>query len=155
MEKHFGLPVNFGFSRDLCVNKKRNRLLQRHLCQDNCFWNPQICFLEQEHSGNLVDLMNKSFHDTFNPAFASQFNRVYAGKIDWSLNGGVGNFPSFGLKKLIEDLGITSKIGPSGVRALPLAAGINEGGHYFSYFWSEQSVCAALGCWHKRRWPLL
>jgi hypothetical protein len=26
------------------------------------------------------------------------------------------------------------KIGPSGVRALPLAAGRNEGGHYFSYF---------------------
>ena len=25
-------------------------------------------------------------------------------------------------------------IGPSGVRALPLAAGINEGGHYFAYF---------------------
>ena len=23
--------------------------------------------------------------------------------------------------------------GPSGVRALPLAAGINKGGHYFSY----------------------
>ena len=41
-------------------------------------------------------------------------------------------------------------IGPSRVRALPLAAGINEGGHY----WSEQSACAALGCWHKRRWPL-
>ena len=40
--------------------------------------------------------------------------------------------------------------GPSGVCALPLAAGRNEGGHY----WSEQSACAALGCWHKRRWPL-
>jgi hypothetical protein len=25
-------------------------------------------------------------------------------------------------------------IGPSGVRALPLAANINEGGHYFRYF---------------------
>ena len=25
-------------------------------------------------------------------------------------------------------------IGPSGVRALPLAAGTNEGGHYFRYF---------------------
>ena len=36
---------------------------------------------------------------------------------------------------------------------LPLAAGINEGGHYFRY-WSERSACAALGCWHKRRWPL-
>ena len=47
-----------------------------------------------------------------------------------------------------------SRIGPSGVRALPLAAGINEGGHYFRY-WSERSACAALGCWHKQRWPLL
>ena len=26
------------------------------------------------------------------------------------------------------------RIGPSGVRALPLAAGINEAGHYFRYF---------------------
>ena len=26
------------------------------------------------------------------------------------------------------------EIGPSGVRALPLAAGINKGGHYFRYF---------------------
>jgi hypothetical protein len=26
------------------------------------------------------------------------------------------------------------RIGPSGVRALPLAAGINEGGHYFAYY---------------------
>ena len=28
----------------------------------------------------------------------------------------------------------SSLIGPSGVRALPLAAGRNEGGHYFRYF---------------------
>ena len=27
-----------------------------------------------------------------------------------------------------------TNIGPSGVRALPLAAGINKGGHYFRYF---------------------
>ena len=26
------------------------------------------------------------------------------------------------------------EIGPSGVHALPLAAGIDEGGHYFRYF---------------------
>ena len=25
-------------------------------------------------------------------------------------------------------------IGPTGVRALPVAAGTNEGGHYFGYF---------------------
>ena len=51
-------------------------------------------------------------------------------------------------------------IGPSGVRALPLAAGINEAGHYFRYigpsalrapaeqlrwplFWSERVACAS------------
>ena len=33
-------------------------------------------------------------------------------------------------------------IGPSGVRALPLAAGINKGGHYFRY-WSERVACAS------------
>ena len=30
------------------------------------------------------------------------------------------------------------KIGPSGLRALPLAAGINIGGHYFKYFFHSQ-----------------
>ena len=32
------------------------------------------------------------------------------------------------------------QIGPSGVRALPLAAGINEGGHYFRYFFFFSSL---------------
>ena len=31
------------------------------------------------------------------------------------------------------------RIGPSGVRALPLAAGRNEGGHYFRYFGPEDN----------------
>jgi hypothetical protein len=30
--------------------------------------------------------------------------------------------------------GSITNFGPSGVRALPLAAGINEGGHYFRHF---------------------
>ena len=33
-------------------------------------------------------------------------------------------------------------IGPSGVRALPVAAGTNEGGHYFRY-WSGRVACAS------------
>ena len=59
---------------------------------------------------------------------------------------------------------LVKNVGPSGVRALPLGvaaersvhyivpsevretSGANLGGHYFRYF--------ALGCWHKRRWPL-
>ena len=38
--------------------------------------------------------------------------------------------------KLLEKLGnhVWNFIGPSGVRALPLAAGINVGGHYKWYF---------------------
>ena len=27
-------------------------------------------------------------------------------------------------------------------------------GHMGESFWSERSACAALGFWHKRRWPL-
>ena len=38
------------------------------------------------------------------------------------------------------------KIGPSGVRALPSAAGRNVGGHYFRYFCVRQRS--------KLRWPL-
>ena len=32
-------------------------------------------------------------------------------------------------------------IGPSGVRALPVAAGTNEGGHYFWYFFTSCCSC--------------
>ena len=110
MEKNFGLPVQFDFCRDFSFNNKRNSLIQRHLCSNNCFWNPQPCFLNNHHSGNLVDLMKKSFHDTFNPEFSSQFSRNYSGKIDWSLTGGVGHFPSKGLSKLIQEMGITSEL---------------------------------------------
>ena len=36
-------------------------------------------------------------------------------------------------------------IDPSGVRALPLAAGTNEGGHYFTYFSTSSSSSVLLG----------
>ena len=36
--------------------------------------------------------------------------------------------------------GIRGSFGPSGVRALPLAAGINVGGHYFRYFGPSGAV---------------
>ena len=78
---------------------------------------------------------------------------------------------------LVHDDVLGHHFGPSGVRALPLAPGINVGDHDFRYFWSERSACAALGyginvcghyfrywsersacaalgCWHTRRWPL-
>ena len=34
---------------------------------------------------------------------------------------------------MLEQL-VANNFGPSGVHALPLAAGINEGGHYVAYF---------------------
>ena len=39
-------------------------------------------------------------------------------------------------------------VGPSGVRALPLAAGTNEGGHYFCYIFPPNISCAG-----KRTYP--
>ena len=41
-------------------------------------------------------------------------------------------------------------VGPSGVRALPLAAGINEGDHYFRYFGTSVLRAPA----EQLRWPL-
>ena len=52
---------------------------------------------------------------------------------------------SFRIQTGKESLNIV--IGPSGVRALPLAAGINEGGHYFGP--SVLRVSA-----EQLRWPL-
>ena len=54
--------------------------------------------------------MSKSFHEKFGPLFKSQFDRKHTPKIDWSLTGGVGNFPSHGLKNLIEGLGISTML---------------------------------------------
>jgi hypothetical protein len=39
--------------------------------------------------------------------------------------------------------------GPSGVRALPLAAGINEGGHYFRYIF----LFLFSSCYHRYSKP--
>ena len=50
--------------------------------------------------------------------------------------------------KLAFNIGFKeTNIGPSGVRALPLAAGINEGGHYFG----PSVLCAPA---EQLRWPL-
>ena len=42
-------------------------------------------------------------------------------------------------------------IGSSGVRALPLAAGRNEGGHYFRYFSSSSSSVGGTVIQNPRR----
>ena len=99
---------------NMCIlhfeNSQRNRLIQRHLCHNQCFWGPQQCFLEESHSGNLADLKSKEYHDIFGKSFVEQFDRDFSAKIDWSTTGGLGHYPSIGLNKLIEDLGITTKL---------------------------------------------
>ena len=107
----FGIhPYPGSFCTDFNTNTDRNRLIQRHLCNNNCFWNPRQCFLPSSHSGNLADLMHKDFHDNFNPDFEDQFKRNFSEKIDWGPTGGLGHYPSIGLKKLLDELGITSKL---------------------------------------------
>ena len=55
--------------------------------------------------------MHKDFHDIFSSSFTEQFGRNYSSKIDWSPTGGPGlNYPTIGLNKLIEELGITSQL---------------------------------------------
>ena len=71
--KDFGLPWDSSsFCTAFSENSQRNRLIQRHLCQKLCFWDPQQCFLDDSHSGNLADLMHKDFHDIFSSSFTEQ-----------------------------------------------------------------------------------
>jgi hypothetical protein len=51
---------------------------------------------------------------------------------------------SIGASEVRANSGAT--FGPSGVRALPLAAGINEGGHYFTYY----SALVVFSCSYHR-----
>jgi hypothetical protein len=46
---------------------------------------------------------------------------------------------------------IRNQNGPSGVRALPLAAAINEGGHYFRYFSSSSFLLVGTVIQNPRR----
>ena len=107
----FGIPRDSAsFCNAFSANRERHRLVQRHLCSNLCFWDPRECFLDDTHSGNLQDLMCKDFHQKFNPSFSEQFQREFTDKIDWAPSGGLGHFPSEGLNKLIDDLGITTKL---------------------------------------------
>lgn len=104
-------PDSSSFCTAFNKNKERTRLIQRHLCSKQCFWNPQDCFLSDCHSGNLEDIMHKDFHEKFNPEFQEQFNRNFTDKIDWAPTGGPGiHYPSVGVNKLIEEMGITTKL---------------------------------------------
>ena len=108
--KKFSLPMLESFCSGFNENNDRNRLLQRYFCEYSCFWDPQICFLEDCHSGNLRDIMRRDFHKQFSPMFEAQFNRKFKEKIDWTLTGGPPSYPIIGLNNLIENLGITSKL---------------------------------------------
>ena len=76
------------------------KFLQRRLCQNFCNWDPSQCFLDNHHSGKLQDLMNKSFHDLFNPEFESKFKEDKSGLY---LKEDESHHPR--LRELIEDLG--------------------------------------------------
>ena len=107
----FGLPGN---SSSVCTafsaNNQRNSLIQRYLCRNSCFWDPQKCLFEDTHSGNLSDLMHEDFHNNFNPLFEKQFDRMFLDKIDWTTAGGRGYYPSMGVNRIIEEMGITTKL---------------------------------------------
>ena len=55
---------------------KAERFLQRRICPEFCNYDPSKCFLEDCHSGKLVDLMQKDFHHLYNPDFKHQFPKV-------------------------------------------------------------------------------
>ena len=107
----FGVPPDSAsFCTAFNTDRKRTRLIQRHLCNNMCFWDPHKCLWEDSHSGNPSDLLHKDFHEQFNPAFSEEFKRTFMDKIDWTPTGGLGHFPTIGLNRLIDDIGITTNL---------------------------------------------
>ena len=77
------------------LDNKHNRLIQRISVLRN------VSGILKPVSGTNVttaDLIFKSFHNKFNPFFIEQFHNKQANKIDWSLTGGLGHYPSQGIK---------------------------------------------------------
>ena len=108
--KKYALPYQENFCSGFNQNKDFLRLLQRYFCEKSCYWDPQICFLEDSHSGNLTDLMDRKFHNKFSSRFEEQFSNKKIEKIDWAPTGGIGWYPSIGLNNLLKNLGITTKL---------------------------------------------
>ena len=116
LSEDLGFPL-FGISQCHELSQKLNsedfdssieRELQRRFCAKKCYWNPRECFYHENHSGKLEDIMNKDYHQQFNPAFKKQFERNDVPKLDWK---NTTSYPSEGLSKLVQsDLGIWSKL---------------------------------------------
>ena len=54
MNDKYGLPFQSGFCADFSMDNKRNRLIQRYLCPEKCFWNPQVRFWTKVIQGILL-----------------------------------------------------------------------------------------------------
>ena len=62
-------PSRLYVSKSETINK-----IARMLCENQCYFDPNACFFDDDHTFNFRDLMKKELHEKFNPTFENIIN---------------------------------------------------------------------------------
>ena len=81
-------------------------MIDRLICPRNCYYEPERCFFDDQHTHDYKELLQKEIHDRFNPEFATLFEQE-EGKVV-KLTRLERNHPD--TTKLAEDIGFTTKL---------------------------------------------
>ena len=109
ISKHLGkaLPCTRMNPRPLydITRSKVVHMIDRLVCPRNCYYDPEKCFFDDQHTYDYKELLRKDLHERFNPEFAKLF--VKDDK-EIKLKRMESNHPD--TTKLIEDIGFTTKL---------------------------------------------
>ena len=80
--------------------------IARMLCEKQCYYNPNACFYDDEHTFDFRDLMKKEVHDNLNPNFENILNEQSGQNVVLKYDD--KNWPEIGL--LCEEIGFTTNL---------------------------------------------
>ena len=80
-------------------------MIDRLICPRNCYYDPEKCFFDDQHTHDYRELLRKDLHDRFNPEFAELFKKDDK---EIKLTRMESNHPD--TTKLIQDIGFTTEL---------------------------------------------
>lgn len=88
------------------TNSKVIHMIDRLICPRNCYFEPEKCFFDDQHSHDYKELLHKDVHEKYNPGFAELFHKE--GDENVKLTRFENNHPN--TSKLARDIGFTTKL---------------------------------------------
>ena len=80
--------------------------IARMLCEKQCYFNPNECFFDDEHTFDYRDLMKKEVHEKLNPNFLNILNKQSENDVILRYND--QNWPE--ISDPIEEIGFTTEL---------------------------------------------